>query len=109
MASITMEMAERTKSATISWRSDSRIAGAAGLCGSPNLFHRHFGRAAHRLRVFLLLGRAHAVEHLPDQAQGVDLVVMLAERECQQLSAKVGIPRRLGRDIQTFLRHAATD
>lgn len=61
-------------------------------------------RAVHRLFAYL-----HCLEHLADEAQRVDLVIVLAYRECQQVLLEGREPRRLRRHVQTIQRHASSD
>src|SRR5687768_15003231 len=51
----------------------------------------------------------HLVEQLTHEAQSVDLIVIASGRERQQLCGQLLNPRRVGRDVQSIKRHAATD
>ena len=59
------------------------------------------------LRRLRLLPGADAVEQLPDEAERVDLIVVLAGRETQKLGPQVGKPGRALPHIKAEHRHAA--
>ena len=51
----------------------------------------------------------HAVEQLADEAECIDLVVVLAGGKRQQLSTQIRDPRCALRHVEAFQRHAASD
>ena len=52
----------------------------------PHLIHGHFISTAHALRRRRLFPVGHLTEHLTDQTQGIDLVIVLAGREVHWLA-----------------------
>src|SRR5262249_25446610 len=54
-------------------------------------------------------GDRHAVEQLADKAQRVDLVVVLARREAQELGLERPVPCGLSRHVQAVVGHMTTD
>ncbi len=73
------------------------VAGDVRAAGPPG--------GGHHVLLFVWRTVHGGIEHLPDEPDRIDLIVILACRERQQLGAKRFEPRRMDRHLQTAHRH----